>query len=79
MLQFKWPFGIDLMIQAFAAAKDKRVPKFFCGMIDRAGDTFAWNVIGSRVWATTNPENIAAILSTNAECRFPQRLTGYLD
>lgn len=63
--------GIDLMFRAFAAAKEKRVLKFFCGMVDQAGDTFAWIVLGSRVWATTNPENVAAILSTHADGSFP--------
>lgn len=67
MLETRWPLGIDLMLQAFSAAKDKRVPKFFCNMVDQGGDTFAWIVLRSRVWATTNPENVEAILSTQAE------------
>lgn len=71
MLETRWPLGIDLMFRAFAAAKEKRVLKFFCGMVDQAGDTFAWIVLGSRVWATTNPENVEAILSTHADGSFP--------
>lgn len=71
MLESKWHLGIDLMLKTFAAAKDKRVLKFMCGMIADAGDTFAWLVLGSRVWATTNPENVEAILSTHAEGPFP--------
>jgi hypothetical protein len=55
------------MLQAFSAAKDKQAPKFFCNMVDQASDTFAWIVLGPRVWATTNPENVEAILSTHAE------------
>jgi cytochrome P450 len=58
MLQTKWLLGIDLILQAFSVAKDKLVPKFFCNMVDQAGDTFAWIVPGPRVWATTNPENV---------------------
>jgi hypothetical protein len=67
MLQTKWLLGIDLILQAFSVAKDKLVPKFFCNMVDQASDTFAWIVLGPRVWATTNPENVEAILSTHAE------------
>jgi hypothetical protein len=67
MLETKWPLGIDLMLQAFSAAEDKRVAKFFCNAVDQAGDTFSWIVLGSRVWGTTNPENVEAILSTHAE------------
>jgi cytochrome P450 len=36
MLETKWPLGIDLMLQAFSAAKDKRVLKFFCDMVDQS-------------------------------------------
>ena len=67
MLETKWPLGIDLMLQTLSAAKDKQAPKFFCHIVDQASDTFAWIVLGSRVWATTNPENVEAILSTHAE------------
>lgn len=70
MLESRWPLGIDLMLRAFAAVKEKRVLKFFCGMVDHAGDTFAWIVLGSRTWATTNPENVEAILSTHADGQF---------
>jgi hypothetical protein len=71
MLESRWPLGIDLVIRASTAAKNKRVMKFFCEIVDQAGDTFAWTALGSRVWATTNPENIEAILSTCAEGVFP--------
>ncbi|KAH7350949.1 n-alkane-inducible cytochrome P450 [Rhexocercosporidium sp. MPI-PUGE-AT-0058] len=66
MLESNWPLGIDLISKIIAAGQDKRVCKFFCKMVDGAGDTFSWFAIGLRCWATTNPENVEAILSTFA-------------
>ncbi|KAH6713006.1 cytochrome P450 [Leptodontidium sp. MPI-SDFR-AT-0119] len=67
MLESSWPLGLDLISKIVSAAKEKRVCKFFCSMVDEAGDTFAWFALGLRCWATTNPENVEAILSTFAD------------
>lgn len=63
-LSFRWPLGIDIIVEAFNADKQGHILDFFLKIVSRTGNTFEQRILGARGIDTQDPENIEAILST---------------
>ena len=75
-LQYEWPFGIDLIIQAFKADRAGKVMSFFLYQFDRTAHTFEQVILGGHGIGTRDPKNLEAILSTqfDGQSRLPTML-----
>ncbi|KAL8669813.1 MAG: hypothetical protein Q9168_005617 [Polycauliona sp. 1 TL-2023] len=63
-LQYKWPFALDLVIDAFRIIAEKQALQWFVQIFDRTGPTFEQNVLGVKGVDTIEPDNLEVILSS---------------
>ncbi|KAL9636695.1 MAG: hypothetical protein Q9204_002163, partial [Flavoplaca sp. TL-2023a] len=63
-LHYKWPFALDLVMDAFRIIAEKQALQWFAQIFDKTGPTFEQNVLGIKGVDTIEPENLEAILST---------------
>ncbi len=63
----KWPLGLDVLKAQFVAIKDHRLLAYQQPFIDELGPNFVMRLLGSWGYATTDPKNVEAILSTRFE------------
>ena len=63
-LAYRWPFALDLLLEATRADKAGRILDFFLDLIRRTGDTFEQVLLGAREIDTQDPANLEAVLST---------------
>jgi hypothetical protein len=62
-LRTRYPLSIEHVAAIFAAARAKRVLRFFIGVIERSGCTFEQTLLGERGFGTVEPRNLEALLS----------------
>ncbi|KAI4257252.1 MAG: hypothetical protein L6R42_005785 [Xanthoria sp. 1 TBL-2021] len=63
-LQYKWPFALDLVIDAFRIIAEKQALQWFVQIFEKTGPTFEQNVLGVKGIDTVEPDNLESILST---------------
>ena len=63
-LKYRWPFGVDLLVEAFKADRLDQILTFFVSIVARTGTTFEQVILGARGIDTVDPENVEAILHT---------------
>ncbi|KAL8952825.1 MAG: hypothetical protein Q9222_001260 [Ikaeria aurantiellina] len=63
-LQYKWPFALDLVIEAFRVIAEKKALQWFVEIFERTGPTFEQNVLGVKGIDTVEPDNLESILSS---------------
>lgn len=62
-LRLRYPLGLDHILDTFAAARDKRVLRYFVGVVERSGVTFEQTLLGERGFGTVEPRNLEVLLS----------------
>lgn len=65
VLPSAWPLGLDLIFDAFKAARQGYILQFFDKLVNRTGNTFEQRLLGVSGVDTIDPENIEAVLSTH--------------
>ena len=65
MLSYKWPFALDVVKRGFKAGRQKRLLSLFTDYFDQLGPTVELTILGGVGFATMDPENIEAVLSTH--------------
>ena len=66
MLDYKWPFALDVVKRGFYAGRQKKLLALFTEYFKQLGGTTAeLTILAGTGFATKDPENIEAILSTN--------------
>ncbi|KAL8681895.1 MAG: hypothetical protein Q9224_006817, partial [Gallowayella concinna] len=69
-LPYRWPFALDLVIDAFRAIAEKHALQWFVQIFERTGPTFEQNVLGIKGIDTVEPDNLESILSSNFAGKF---------
>lgn len=65
VLSYKWPFALDVVKRGFKAGRQKRLLSLFTDYFDQLGPTVELTILGGVGFATMDPENIEAVLSTH--------------
>ena len=75
----KWPLALDVMKRGFKFGRDKKLLALFTEYFAfLGGSTVELTLLGGTGYATKDPENIEAVLSTHFDGTLPQDL-GPLD
>ncbi|KAF2668755.1 cytochrome P450 alkane hydroxylase [Microthyrium microscopicum] len=61
----QWPLGVDRLEQLFRANAESRLMEHFLGNFRQMGSTFMTLFLGNAGYATMEPANLEALLSTN--------------
>jgi len=64
VLKYKWPLALDIVKQGFKAGRQKKLLALFTEYFEQLGPTVELTILGGTGYATKDPENIKAILST---------------
>ena len=64
MLKSKWPLALDVIKQGLRAGRQKRLLALFTEYFEDLGPTAELTILGGTGYATKDPENVEAILST---------------
>ena len=64
VLAYKWPLALDLVKRGFREGRQKKLLALFTDYFEQLGPTAELTVLGGTGYATKDPENIEAILST---------------
>ena len=70
VLAYKWPLALDLVKRGFQAGRQKKLLALFTEYFEQLGPTAELTVLGGTGYATKDPENIEAILSTKFDGTF---------
>lgn len=62
-----WPLGINLISEAFKAAREQRLLRMFVDVVNRTGYTFEQRLLGTSGIDTIDPVNLEAVLSKQFE------------
>ena len=65
MLPYKWPWALDVVKRGFRAGRQKRLLSLFTEYFKELGPTVELTILGGTGYATMDPENIEALLSTH--------------
>jgi hypothetical protein len=65
VLAYKWPLALDVVKRGFRARRQKKLLSFFTEYFHELGPTVELTILGGTGFATMDPENIEAILSTH--------------
>lgn len=65
MLSYKWPLALDIVKRGFKAGREKRLLSLFTEYFDQLGSTVELSILGGIGFATMDPENVEAVLSTH--------------
>ena len=74
-LPYQWPLALDILKRQYDAQMSGRLLAFQSEYFERTqvGHTFEVKLLGRIGYFTTDPRNIAAIVSTNFEGKLPKR------
>jgi hypothetical protein len=64
VLRYKWPLALDVVKRGFKAGRQKKLLALFTEYFKELGPTAELTILGGTGYATKDPENIEAILST---------------
>ena len=64
VLKYKWPLALDVLSRGFKAGRQKKLLALFTHYFQQLGPTAELTILGGTGYATKDPENIEAILST---------------
>ena len=64
MLSYRWPLALDIVKRGFKAGRQKRLLSLFTEYFDQLGPTVELTILGGTGFATMDPENVEAVLST---------------
>ena len=64
MLSYKWPLALDVVKRGFRAGRQKKLLSLFTEYFKQLGPTVELTLLGGTGYATMDPENIEALLST---------------
>ncbi|KAF6231018.1 hypothetical protein HO173_010718 [Letharia columbiana] len=67
ILSYKWPLALDIVKRGFKAGRQKKLLSLFTEYFDQLGPTVELTILGGIGFATMDPENIEAVLSTHFE------------
>ena len=70
-LPYKWPLGLDLVLEAFNADRSGEILTFFVSLVERTGINFEQIIFNARGIDTVDPRNIEAVLSTQFQGMVP--------
>ena len=65
MLSYKWPLALDIVKRGFQAGREKRLLSLFTEYFEQLGSTVELTILGGIGFATMDPENVEAVLSTH--------------
>ena len=65
VLSYKWPLALDIVIRGFKAGREKRLLSLFTEYFNQLGSTVELSILGGIGFATMDPENVEAVLSTH--------------
>ena len=64
VLSYKWPLALDIVKRGFKAGRQKKLLSLFTEYFDQLGPTVELTILGGTGFATMDPENVEAVLST---------------
>jgi len=64
VLAYKWPLALDVVKRGFKAGRQKKLLGLFTEYFEELGPTAELTILGGTGFATKDPENIEAVLST---------------
>ncbi|KAL2037979.1 hypothetical protein N7G274_009198 [Stereocaulon virgatum] len=67
VLAYKWPLALDVVQRGFRAGRQKKLLSLFTDYWGYLGPTVEISILGGTGYATMEPENIEAVLSTRFE------------
>ncbi|MCJ1315275.1 hypothetical protein MMC15_000592 [Xylographa vitiligo] len=67
VLLYKWPLALDVVKRGFAAGREKKLLSLFTDYFAILGPTVELTILGGTGYATMDPENIEAVLSSQFE------------
>ncbi|MCJ1377635.1 hypothetical protein MMC17_000730 [Xylographa soralifera] len=67
VLLYKWPLALDVVKRGFAAGRQKKLLSLFTDYFAMLGPTVELTILGGTGYATMDPENIEAVLSSQFE------------
>jgi hypothetical protein len=67
VLAYKWPLALDVVKRGFRAGRQKKLLSLFTDYWGYLGPTVEISILGGTGYATMEPENIEAVLSTRFE------------
>lgn len=73
VLQYKWPLALDVMKRGFHAGRQKKLLGLFTDYFKELGPTAQLTILGGTGYATKDPENIEAILSSQFKGTRPKK------
>lgn len=65
MLSYKWPLALNIVKRGFRAGRQKKLLSLFTEYFKELGPTVELTILGGTGYATMDPENIEAVLSTH--------------
>lgn len=73
MLRYKWPLALDLIKRGYEAGRQKKLLALFTEYFEESGPTVELTILGGTGYATKDPENAEALLSTNFDSTLLKR------
>lgn len=67
VLAYKWPLALDVVKRGFRAGRQKKLLSLFTDYWGFLGSTVELTILGGTGYATMDPDNIEAVLSTRFE------------
>ncbi|KAL8734372.1 MAG: hypothetical protein Q9166_001570 [cf. Caloplaca sp. 2 TL-2023] len=64
VLKYRWPLALDVVSRGFKAGRQKKLLALFTEYFEQLGPTAELTILGGTGYATKDPDNIEAILST---------------
>ncbi len=65
VLSYQWPLALDVVKRGFKVGRQKKLLSLFTEYFDQLGPTVELTILGGVGFATMEPENIEAVLSSH--------------